>query len=60
MKPTVYLTDPEAMRRVRLNQPRVTSEQLQAQLERFRRVSEKSSADAKCATSSRGRAKTTA
>jgi len=46
------LTDPEAMRKARLQQPHVTSEQLQAQLERFRRASEKSSEDAKSATSS--------
>ena len=60
MKPAVYLTDPEAMRKARLNQPRVTSEQFRAQLEQFRRASEKFSADAKRATSSRGPAKTTA
>ena len=36
MKPTVYLSDPVAMRKVRLNQPRVTSEQLRAQFEAFR------------------------
>jgi hypothetical protein len=56
MKTAVYLTDPEAMRRARLNQPRVTSEQLRAQLEVFRREREKSGAAAKSATSSRGHA----
>ena len=59
MKRAVYLTDPEAMRKARLQQPRVTSEQLRAQLERFRRASETCSEDAKSATSSRGREKTT-
>jgi hypothetical protein len=44
----------------RLNQPRVTSEQARTQRERMRRASEKFSADAKCATSSRGLAKTPA
>lgn len=60
MKPPVYLSKPEEMRKARLNQPRVTSERLRAQLEQFRRASEKCSADAKSETSSRGRAKTTA
>jgi len=58
MRPAIYLTDPEAMRRVRLNQPRVTSEQFHAQLEAMRRAQEACSADAKRATLSRGRAKT--
>ena len=58
MKRAVYLTDPEAMRKARLQQPRVTSEQARAQLEQFRRASEKFSEDAKSATSSRGREKT--
>ena len=57
MKPAVNLTDPEAMRKVRLNQPRVTSGQFRAQLETFRRASEKYFSDAKRATSSRGRVK---
>ncbi|HXP62306.1 MAG TPA: hypothetical protein VN829_17545 [Dongiaceae bacterium] len=59
MKPAIYLTDPEEMRRVRLNQPRVTSEQLRAQREALQRASEKFSAAAIKETSSRGRAKTT-
>ena len=57
MKPAVYLTKPEEMRKARLNQPRVTSEQLRAQLEQFRRASEKFSAGDKRATSARGRKK---
>ena len=57
MKPAVYLTNPDEMRKARLNQPRVTSAQFRAQLERFQRASEKFSADAKRATSSRGRVK---
>lgn len=56
----VYLTDPEAMRKVRLNQPRATSGQARAQRELLRRASEKFSADAKSETFSRGRVKTTA
>ncbi|MBI5387518.1 MAG: hypothetical protein HZA90_22900 [Verrucomicrobia bacterium] len=57
MKPAVYLTNPEAMRKVRLNQPRVSSEQARAQRELLRRASEKFFADAKSETCSRGRAK---
>jgi len=41
MKPAVYLTKPEEMRKARLNQPRVTSEQARAQRECLRRASEK-------------------
>ena len=59
MKPAIYLTDPEEMRKVRLNQPRVTSEQLRAQREALQRASEKFSAAASKEISSRGRAKTT-
>ena len=59
MKPAIYLTDPEEMRKVRLNQPRVTSEQLRAQREAFQRASEKFSEDARKETSSLGRAKRT-
>lgn len=58
MNRAVFLTDAEAMRKARLQQPRVTAEQLQAQLDRFRRASEKSCEDAKSATSSRGYEKT--
>ena len=58
MKPAVFLTDPEAMRKARLNQPRVTSEQLRAQFEAFRRASARPSKAAKYATSSLGRVKT--
>ena len=57
MKPAVYLTDPEAMRKVRLNQPRVTSEQARAQREHLRRASEKFFADAKSGTCSPGQRK---
>ena len=58
MKPSVYLTDPEEMRKARLNQPRVSSEQLRVQREAFQRASEKFSEDARKETFSRGRAKT--
>jgi hypothetical protein len=47
MKPAVYLTDPEEMRKARSNQPRVSSEQLHAQREAFQRASEKFSAAAR-------------
>ena len=57
MKPPIFLTDPEEMRKVRLNQPRMSSEQARAQRERLRRASEKFSEDARNATSSRGRVK---
>ncbi len=60
MKRPVYLTDPEAMRKARLQQPRVTSDQARAQREQLRRESEKFSEDAKSATFSRGREKTPA
>ena len=60
VKPAVYLTNPEEMRKARLNQPRVTSEQARAQREVLKRASEKFSADAKRATSSRGLEKTVA
>lgn len=60
MKPPIYLTDPEAMRKVRLNQPRVSSAQLRAQFEEFRRESGKSPPDAKPVISLRGRAKAAA
>ena len=57
MKPAVCLTDPEAMRKARLNQPRVTSEQLRAQFEALRRESGRLSKAAKSVTSSPGHAK---
>ena len=60
MKPAVYLTDPEAMRKARSNQPRVSSAQLRAQFDVFRRASGKSSPDAKLATSLPGRVKAAA
>jgi len=60
MKAPVYLTDPKEMLRVRLNQPRVTSEQARAQRERLKRAGEKFSEDARNATSSLGRVKATA
>ncbi|PAW91518.1 MAG: hypothetical protein B9S33_00590 [Pedosphaera sp. Tous-C6FEB] len=60
MKPAIYLTDPKEMLRVRLNQRRVTSEEARAQRERLKRASEKFFADAKNATSSRGREKVAA
>ena len=52
MKPPVYLSKPEEMRKVRLSQPRVTSEQARAQRDSLRRASEKFSAAARSATSS--------
>jgi hypothetical protein len=45
MKPAVYLTDPAEMRKVRLNQPRVSSDEARAQREVLQRASEKFSAD---------------
>jgi hypothetical protein len=60
MKPAVYLTKPEEMRKARLNQPLATSEQARSQRELLRRASEKFSEDAKRETFSRGRTKTTA
>ena len=57
MKAPVYLTDPAEMRKARLNQPRVSLEQLRTQREAFRRASEKFSEAAKKETSSRGRTK---
>lgn len=60
MKPAIYLTDPKEMLRVRLNQPRATSEQLRRQREALRSAAEKFCADAKSATSSPGRSKVAA
>ena len=60
MKPPIYLTDPKEMLNVRLNQPLATSEQARLQRERLKRAAEKFSADARNATSSRGRVKTVA
>ena len=57
MKPAIYLTDPKEMLRVRLNQPRATSERLRRQEAELRLAAEKFSAAAKNATSARGRAK---
>ena len=56
MKKAIYLTDPEQMRKVRLSQPRVSSEQARRQREALRRASEKFSEDAKSETCSRGHA----
>ena len=60
MKPAIYLTDPKEMLRVRLNQPRATSEQLRRQREALRSAAEKFFADAKGATSAPGRSKVAA
>ena len=60
MKPDIYLTDPKEMLKVRLNQPRVSSEQARAQRERLRRAAEKFSEDARKETSSRGPVKAAA
>ena len=51
----VYLTNPAEMRKARLNQPRVSSEQARRQREALRRATEKFSEDARKETSSRGR-----
>jgi hypothetical protein len=58
MKPPIYLTDPKEMLKVRLNQPRATSEQLRLQREALRLAAEKFSEDARNETSSSGRKKT--
>ena len=60
MKPPIYLTDPEEMRKARSNQPRVTSEQRRAQQERLRLAAEKFFAAARKEISSPGRKKTAA
>ena len=57
MKPDIYLTDPKEMRKVRLNQPRATLQQLLAQEERLRLAAEKFSAAARKETSLSGRKK---
>jgi len=51
MKPAIYLTDPAEMRKVRLNQPRVSSEQARRQRELLQRASEKFSEAARKGTS---------
>ena len=56
MKAAIYLTDPVEMRKARLNQPRVSSEQARRQREALRRAAEKFSEDARKEISSRGRA----
>jgi hypothetical protein len=56
MKAAIYLTDPAEMRKARLNQPRVSSDQARRQRELLLRASEKFSDDARKETSSRGRA----
>ena len=60
MKPPIYLTDPKEIRKARSTQPRATLPRLLLQEEELRSAAEKFSADAKNATSSRGRAKTIA
>ena len=55
MKPAIYLTDPAEMRKARLNQPRVSSEQARRQRELLQRASERFSEDARKEISSRGR-----
>ncbi len=60
MKSPIYLTDPKEMLKVRLNQPRVSSEQARAQRERLKRATEKFSADARTETCSLGRVKAAA
>jgi hypothetical protein len=55
MKAAIYLTDPAEMRKARLNQPRVSSEQARRQRELLHRATEKFSEDAKKEISSRGR-----
>ena len=60
MKPAIYLTDPKEMRKARLNQRRVTSEQARAQRERLRHAAGKFSEDARKETSLVGHAKAAA
>jgi hypothetical protein len=59
MKASVYLTKPAEMRKARLNQPRVNSEQLRFQRESFQRALDKASEDARKETFSRGPVRTT-
>lgn len=47
MKPPIHLTDPKEMLKVRLNQPRVSSEQARAQRERLKHARETFSAAVK-------------
>ncbi len=60
MKPAICLTDPQAMRKARLSQPRATLRQLLRQEEELRCAAEKFSASARNATSSHGPKKTVA
>jgi hypothetical protein len=55
MKAAIYLTDPAEMRKARLNQPSVSSEQARRQRELLQRAAEKFSEGARKGTSSRGR-----
>ena len=55
MKAAIYVTDRAEMRKARLSQPRVTSEQARRQRELLQRATEKFSEDARKETSSRGR-----
>ncbi len=57
MKPPIYLTDPKEMLKVRLNQPRATSEQLRLQRERLKLAAEKFFADTRRETSLPGQKK---
>ncbi len=58
MKASVYLAKPAEMRKARLNQPRVNSEQLRIQRENFQRAIDKASEHARNETFSFGRVKT--
>ena len=60
MKPPIYLTDPKEMLKMRLHQPRVSSEQARVQREQLKHATEKFSAAARNATSSLGRVKVVA
>jgi hypothetical protein len=60
MKPPIYLTDPKEIRKARSTQPRATLQRLLRQEAELRSAAEKFSADARNATSSRGRKKTAA
>lgn len=55
MKPAILLSDPEAMRKARLSQPRVNSEEARRQRELLERASEKFSEDARKEICLRGR-----
>jgi len=58
--PAIYLTDPEEMRKARLNQPRMSREEARLQREAIKAACEAFSGEARRETSSRGHAKAVA